>query len=667
MTAQTLVIALAVSFLGTLVASGLALLPFKESQRISNVVLFLSTVMGVGLGAVVATSGSLTLAFPFDLGETVSPFFFNMNFMLDRFAGIFYALVNGVAMLTALYAVAYAPAVSSLQARRVTVLLGLLIFSLQGILLASNIVGFVFFWELASLLLFFLIMVGRSKAARQAAVLYLFISQLAAAAITAGLFVLSGGALLSTFSLIAYSASALTSPILAVSVVLLTVGFAATAGLVPFHVWLPEAQVVTPPAVGALLLAAVPKVAIYGFLRVILFMIPGVPAWLPIVVLILGLLSAIFGALYTIMERDGQRILAFSTVTNVGLIFTFIAVALFAANNGNEALMQATLFAALFQALAHAVGKAGLSTVFATLAIQLEVMNLEHLGGLARRMPQLSLIACVLILALAALPPFAPFVAQWTFIQAVVGGLSAATLPLMVALLVGLAGVTFVGGLSSLALVKLYAVTFLGEPRSEQAAQAKEPRWGLLLPSLLSAAALLFGGLLAPKILSSLGATSLVVTNSASGFIRVDGGSLLPLGLTVVFAALLALIFLLRYVVSNPDFERQAVAWTGGQASGSRLTFTATSFSGPARYFFRFLLRTQKELVVTPLIATNPWITRTRFQLTVSSVWYERLYRPLSSGLMWLANIVRKVQSGSIQVYVGFIALALVLALIIAL
>lgn len=668
MSTNFLALGVVISLLGTLVAAIIAVLPFKEAHRLSNVVLAISTLLGVVVGVTVATSATIALSVPYDFKEAVSPLFFNMNFTLDRFAAIFYSVVNGVAALAAIYAISYLPHYAgTYKIGNVNALTALFVFGMQGTVLASNIVGFMFFWEVMSLTSFFLVMAERTLASRKAAMLYLAMTHLGAGCIAAGLFVLSGGALLSTFSLVAYSASGIAVPTLAISLVLLTFGFGSKAGLVPFHVWLPEAHPMAPSHVSALMSGVMLKVALYGFLRVVLFMIPGVPTWLPIVLLTLGLLSAIFGVLYAILERDVKRILAYSSIENMGLIFTFVAVALFAANGGNEDLMQAALFAALFQAIAHAFFKSGLFFAVGAVVSQLHTRSIEDMGGLARRMPQFSMVVCVLALAAAAMPPFASFVAEWTFVQAVVGALNTADMPLIVALLVSLAGIAFVAGLALFAMVKFYAIAFLGLPRTEAAAQSSEPVFGLLLPSFVAAIVVTVFGVLAPKVLASLGALSLVGANSAAGVVKVDGGSLLPLALTIVMAALAALVVLTRYVVSNPDKEREYQTWDCGQPLTARMEYTGTAFSAPIRFFFRFLLRTNKQVISGPVLATNPWIATKRFELTINSVWYDRLYAPFGAGLTGLANLLRRIQSGSIQAYVALIVVALLVTLIIAL
>ncbi len=674
MSAELIPVLFALSLLTPLLAAAIAYLPFAQAHRVSNTILGLGASFGTLVGLQIATGGTgvtpvilpqdLASQLPENVVNVLASLFFNMSFTLDRFAAIFYGLVNGVAALTALYAIFYLPHYQTVyHVKIVNALTGLFVLGMLGVIVATNIIGFMFFWEIMSLSSFFLVMAERTATSRQAAMLYLIMTHVGALALTAGFFLLSAGALLSPFSLITLAAAELSPNVLSGALALLTFGFIAKAGLVPFHVWLPEAHSMAPSHVSALMSGVMLKVALYGFLRVTLFMVPGIPGWLPVVILTLGLLSAVLGVLYAVVERDIKRLLAYSSIENMGLIFSFLAVALFAAQEGNTVFMEACLFAAMFLAIAHAFVKSGLFMMAGTIITSLHTRSLEDMGGLARRMPQFSLVACALALAAAALPPFGPFVAEWTFLQALLGSLTGSSIALTVALVFTLAIIGLVAGLALFAMVKLYAIAFLAWPRTPQAREAIEPEIGLMLPSFLAAAVALLLGLLAPRVLFELGAQSLVASPQV---ITVQGGSLIPLSLTLVFIAIMAVITLIRYLVTDSSKKREYPTWDCGQPLTPRMEYTATAFSGPIRFFFRFILRTRKELISTPVVATNPWIATKRFNLTINSIWYDLLYVPVGQGLMLLSGLTRRIQSGRIQLYVGLIMAALLVTLVFA-
>ncbi|HRH32119.1 MAG TPA: proton-conducting transporter membrane subunit [bacterium] len=351
MSLSTLAIGLVVSVLGTLVAGLLALVPHAYAHKASNVMLALSAIVGTVVGVILATGNGVTLALPEALYPVAAdgvthtwPLFYNMVFGLDRFSAIFYSIVSVVTVFVAIYAIPYLEQQAHhYNIRSVNVLTALFVFGLQGVILSTNIIGFMTFWEIMSIVSFFLVLADGSLASRKSAFLYLIMTHLGAGAIMAGFFLLSGGALLSDFSVLAVVTGQLSQMTFYVALGLLLVGFGSKAGLVPFHVWLPEAYGETPISALALMAGAGITIPLYGFLRVLLFMVPGVPLWFSLTVLTLGALSAVVGVLYAVVERDMKRLLAYSSIENMGLIFAMIGVALLAGQEGSADLTQAAL------------------------------------------------------------------------------------------------------------------------------------------------------------------------------------------------------------------------------------------------------------------------------------------------------------------------------------
>jgi hydrogenase-4 component B len=573
-----------------------------------------------------------------------------------------------VTVFVAIYAIPYLEHYAeTYNVRSVNALTALFVFGMQGVLLSTNIIGFMTFWEIMSVTSFFLVLADGSEASRKAGFLYLVMTHLGAGAIMAGLFLLSGGALLSDFSVLAMVTPELPETTLYVALALLLFGFGSKAGLVPFHVWLPEAHPQAPTHVSALMSGVMLKIALYGFLRVLLFMLPGVPTWFMFAVVILGVVSAVVGVLYAVLERDIKRLLAYSSIENLGLIFTMIGVGLLAGSEGVVDLTQAALYAALFLAAAHAIFKSGLFLASGIVIAAVHSRRLEAMGGLAKRMPQFSVAVCVLALTAAAMPPFGAFVAEWTFLQAMVGALGEASPMLQVALVVILAAVSFVAGLALFAMVKMYAIGFLAQPRSDEAAAATEPAPVLMTPVIGLAFVGLLLGLFSPLVLNRIGAVNLAPLALNAQVVTTGGGGLAPLSVVLVMAGIIAALLVLRRLVSNVKFERAYQTWDCGQPITPRMEYTATAFSAPIRFFFRFFLRSQKIVTATPVTPNNPWVSSRSMSLLVSQVWYDGLYAPMGRGLTLLASWIGRLQNGSIQFYISLILLALFVTLIVAL
>jgi hydrogenase-4 component B len=681
MSNELLAWSLLISLCGSLLSGLLALLPIARAHRLSHGVLALSTIFGAFAAIMVATGDGTPVLLPASLSGAVEagaspkvwPLFYGMVFGLDRFSAIFYSLITVVAGIVAVYAIPYLEAYAdTYNLRSVSFLTAVFVFGMQGVVLSTNIIGFVTFWMIMVATSFFLVLADGSEASRKAGFLYLIMAHLGAGAITAGWFLLSGGALLSDFSLLAMVTPQLPQTTLHIASVLLLLGFGSGAGLAPFHAWLPEASAQSPSPVSALMSGLMLNVAVYGFLRVLLFMLPGVPGWFVATIIILGIISAVIGVQYAVLERDLKRLLAYSSMQHTGLLFCMLGVGLLAGREGNIDLTQAALYAVLFLVVAHGIFKPGLFLGAGTLIARLRTCDLEVMGGLGKRMPKLSLAVCVLVVTAAALPPFAPFVAQWTFWQAMVGALPDATPILKVTLVCALSFMAFVAGLSVFAMVKLYAFVFLAQPRSEAAEQAQEPSGLWLWPVAGLAILGTILGVLAPRVLSALGAGALTPVPEApaaavKAAIVTGGGSLMPLAVGLAMFGLGVGLYLLRSLITNVEFERRISTWNGGQPLTPRMEYTSTGFSAPIRFFFRFISRSQKLVTATPVISSNPWIASRSMILDDRRVWYERFYRPLGWLLHKGSAVASRIQNGSIQFYVTLILLALLTTLIVAL
>ncbi|HJV33114.1 MAG TPA: proton-conducting transporter membrane subunit [Patescibacteria group bacterium] len=644
------------SLAGTCAAAVLSLAARgKGGRRLAMLTLAAAT----GAGAVVSCAA---LVAPPEL--SAAPSIYGVRLTFDALTAVFFAILNAVACAVSLYAIAYVDRYADVyDVRRLDALTAVFILGMQGVLLAATPLGFLAFWEIMSIGSFFLVMADKQPASLRAALFYLIMTHLGAGAILAGFMLLSGGAPAMGFAGIAAHAQALPSAALSLAFVLMLFGFGSKAGLWPFHVWLPEAHPQAPSHISALMSGVMLKMALYGFLRMLLTVFPPIPAGWTLPIIALGLLSAIFGALYAIVERDIKRLLAYSSIENLGLMFTMVGASLFARAVGQAALANAALAAAVLHAAAHAIFKSGLFMGAGAIVHQLHTRDLESMGGLAKRMPKFSGAMLVLALGAAALPPSAAFMSEWLLLQNVLGAVGSASPFAQGVLIVILSGAAFVGGLAVFAMVKMFGIAFLAQPRGERAARAHEPSLGLAIPVFSMAALTLAVGLGAPYLLKTIG------FRSATDGVRLvsGGGALYPLALALVFAAVAAAAVLARRRFSDAKLERSYHTWDCGQPIDATMEYTATAFSAPMRFFFRPLLRTRKEVKAVPVVGTNPWIARHESVLEVRQIWYELIYAPIARAALFLSTQARRLHSGVIQFYIALIVAALVATLAIAL
>lgn len=644
---------------GSLLAAIIALAKYPGAHRLSLSLLALVNAIGFisSVAFLLAESSGVVLR--------QTPLFYGSVLAIDPLSALFYAVVCLVASLSAVYAMRYVSLEYPHDAHRINFFSALFVFGMLGVLLAGNPVGFLFFWEVMSIAPFFLVMTHKDAASTRAALFYLIMTHLGAGALLAAFAFVSNGYIFASFGELSAGDVFVSPAAMIAAFVLFLFGFGSKAGLVPFHVWLPEAHPQAPSHVSALMSGVMLKIAVYGFLRMLLLFFPALPAGFGIAVIAIGLLSALYGVLYAVLERDVKRTLAFSSIENIGLIFVMIGTSMLAQSVGLPSLAAAALLAALFQSVCHAIFKSGLFMGAGVMVHAVQSRSLEKMGGLAKRMPLFSFVMLLLILGAAALPPFGAFAGEWFFLQALVQALGEAPLGIGFVFVGVLSGFALTAGLAVYAMVKLFGIGFLGAARSPEAEAAKEPSAGLLVPiAVLAMLTLLLG---VGAALWMYGLLPIIAAALPTGLPATSGALFTPGWIALILATMLAFAIAARSWLSNRAHERTYHTWDCGQPITSGMEYTATAFSGPVRFMFRPFLRIRKHVHVTPLSETNPWIARRELVLNLRSVWFDLLYTPVVNIALRLSSAVKRVQSGIMQMYIGLILLALVVTMIVAL
>jgi hydrogenase-4 component B len=551
------------------------------------------------------------------------------------------------------------------------------VLALAAALAARHALLFLLAWEGMTLLSAALVASDpRSARARGAVFVYLALSQAGAALVAVALLRLVSLAGSFAFDDLAAVFAVLTPAQSAPLAWALTAGFAVKLGLAPLHVWLPMAHPEAPAPVSALLSGVMVKAGLYGLLR-FAWQMPGVPpAGWGEVLLIVGAGSALLGALYAVVESDAKRLLAHSTLKNAGLLAIALGLAATFQRAGQPLLVGVALAACLYHAVGH-----GLSKGLAFLAVGEAVhaagsRDLERLGGLARRLPRVSVAALGSVLALSGLPLLACFAGEWLVYQALILGFSAGTGSLrLLGPFVG-AGLALATALSAAALVKLYGVGFLGRPRSEGAARAGEPP-RLATSALLGLAALgVAWGAAAPWALRALGAP--LATLAGPGFdpqrlASWDGLVTAPFGdavasLSPFTIALLGLVFaglpigaLAAARLRTP--VRRAPSWSCGVRLDARMQYSALGFTKPLRLIFGPVLRAERELEV--LEEGSPYFARRyRYRSGVPPLVERLLYEPAVQAVLWFSVQARRLQAGNLHLYLLYLLVTLVVLLV---
>ena len=407
------------------------------------------------------------------------------HFRLDALASFFLVVVNLGGAAASLYGLGYGhhdPA-----PHRVLPFFPAFLAGMNLVVLADDAFSYLLCWEFMSLASWALVMAHhREPGNAKAGYVYLVMASFGTLALLLAFGLLAGPA--GDYGFAAIRAAQHTPYVAAMVLILMLLGAGSKAGLVPLHVWLPLAHPAAPSHVSALMSGVMTKVAIYGFIRVV-FDLLGQPAWwASVVVLFLGGITAVMGILYAMMEKDLKRLLAYSTIENVGIIFAGLGLALAFQANGLKLLAALAFTAALFHVLNHSFFKSLLFFGAGAVLTATGERDMDKLGGLIHRMPLTSFVFLVGCVAISALPPFNGFVSEWLIFQAVLQSpeLPQWALKIMVPAVGAL--LALAAALAAACFVKAYGVAFLGRPRSPSAETAGEvDRYSLAAMFILSA------------------------------------------------------------------------------------------------------------------------------------------------------------------------------------
>jgi hydrogenase-4 component B len=413
------------------------------------------------------------------------------HFRLDALSAFFLLVINLGSAAASLFALGYGRHEET--PGRVLPFYPLFLAGMTLVVIADDAFTFLFSWEFMSLSSWALVMAHHRRPCNAAAgYLYLLMASFGTLALLLAFGLLAGPAGGYEFSAIRQAPPA--AAVAAVVLVLALIGAGSKAGLVPLHVWLPLAHPAAPSHVSALMSGVMTKVAVYGFVRIV-FDLLGPPAWWwGAVVPLVGGITAAMGVLYALMQEDLKRLLAYSTVENIGIIFIGLGLALaFEANEMTGAAALA-LTAALLHVFNHSLFKSLLFFGAGAVLGATGERDMGRLGGLIHRMPRTALAFLAGSAAISALPPFNGFVSEWLTFQAIL--LSPALPQWLLKFLVPAVGALLAlsAALSAACFVKAFGMTFLGRPRSPVASEAAETdRWSLAAMFALALLCLLAG------------------------------------------------------------------------------------------------------------------------------------------------------------------------------
>jgi hydrogenase-4 component B len=609
----------------------------------------------------------------------------------DKLSGLFLVIAFAAAVAVSLAFASWAAGPGGPGRRGLGASYALALGAVAVVLTARDAFTLLFAWESLTLAFWLLAGFDRSRPGRPAAALVtLAFGRISGASLLAGLLLLvtrSGSLALAAMAHVP------PGPLRATASVLLLAGFAVKVGLVPFQVWLPRGYAAAPGPARAIMAGVAVNVGFYGLWRTLALLGPP-PSAVTEILLVLASLTAVLGIAHAAVQTSLQRVIAYSSVENTGLILAGFGVALVGSANGSHELMAAGLLAATLQVIAHTAAKSLLFTSSAGIEAASRTDDLDDLRGSVRLVPWSGTGLAIGSLTLAGLPPTAGFVSEWFLLEALMQQFRVPGLGDRLVLAITGAAVALTAGFAGVTFVRLVGLVVLGKPRPGRAAAAGRDlglagRFGLLL---LAVACLAVAALAPLEIrMIAAGLSPVLPASAVTAALKSPwvlqpvfaGFSILsPSWLWVVMPALLAAVTVFAWLASGRRLlrVRRVPAWRSATAGVSgQASYTAFGFANPTRRVLAAVLHTRAEVtrfepspgdaespdgaVPGDQDAAQPAVAHVGFSSDVIEVTEEYLYLPFRRPFLLLVRAAQRLQSGRLDAYLAYMLIALVAVL----
>jgi hydrogenase-4 component B len=615
-----------------------------------------SIIIGCSLGAYDAAVRLLrhtaSIAFSWDWLQ-ISPF----ALKIDMVSAFFLVPVFVISAISALYSFQYLD--DKKRAAGVAnnyFFFAALILSMALVVCADNMLTFALAWEFMSVSSFFLVIYDvQKKKTRDAGYMYFIFTQAGALFIFAGF----GFIYAHTGSFSFEQIAAIPESSKLVAFILILIGCGSKAGIMPLHVWLPYAHPAAPSHVSAVMSGVMIKMGIYGIVRFYLLLEPTSVLFGQIVI-VLGIISGIFGAVYAIGKQDIKSILAYSSVENIGIILLGLGIGMLGAASDNMTMTAFGFAGGLLHVFNHSIFKSLLFMGAGSVLHQAKTGNSNLLGGLMKKMPLTGRTMLIGSVSISGLPPFNGFISEFLIYYGAINGLSLHGASFVFSLL-ALISLAVIGALAAAAFTKFIGIVFLGEPRSNKAANATEA--GLLMGTslaILAASCLIIGiwpCYFVQAAFQSTRAIPLVADFKATQFLPIMT-NIARTG--ALFLLLFIVVTAIRRVLYIGKDVSSAGTWgCGFSQSTVRMQYTGTSYADTIIDFFRPFTQVQKEYSGIDEIFPGKTTYSSEIHDSAETWLHTIIIRPI----LFLLGQLRWLQHGNIQVYIGYIVFAVLILL----
>lgn len=633
----------------------------------------LGSVMGIGFGLTHLFSGeTVSSPFPGGVGFVADV----ISFSIDPLAAFFITAISAVGLAASIYGIGYQKQYFTRYPQaNFGFFYNVFIASMLLVVSANNALFFLAAWEAMALASYFLVVFERNRHDTvSAGTLYILMTQLGTVFLFGAFLLMFRYAHSWDFDAMRAAVSLMPAAVMHTTLAFALIGFATKAGVIPLHIWLPEAHPAAPSHVSALMSGVMIKTAIFMIIRFFFDFFPTPYYEWGLIILALGAISSLLGVLYALTEHDIKRLLAYHSVENIGIILLGVGAALvFFAFNIPAAGMIA-LVGALYHTINHALFKALLFLSAGSVVHATGTRNMEEYGGLIKLMPWTSAFFLIGAVAISGLPPFNGFVSEWLTFQALFAGIAALPLLPKLVFLAGASSLAFTGGLAAACFVKAFGATFLARSRHVHE-HVHEGTWSMRIGMLWLAVlcfALGIGASSVVPVLSSTLAGLLGAPSMGAPFVSpinsITLGQVSILSMPAIFVALV-IALLIGYIIADTWARRQKVTinrtWDCGADLGPRMEITATGLSRSILVVFRPFMRPFKRIEVTQPEGASAYAgVRTSVDMGIPDIYRTYLYHPATTAFEFLARMARRIQHGNLNAYLAYMFITVIALLV---
>ena len=604
-----------------------------------------------------------------------TPFnFANFTLLINPLSGLLLVAINILALVAWIYGLAYFDEYKGMGLGAIGFFMNLFVASMNMVLTVDNAFWFLVFFELMSLTSYFLVIVEQKPQSIKGGFLYFIMAHVGFFMIMLSYLIMAANT--GSFEFATFRATQFSPAIASLCFILAFCGFGCKAGMFPFHSWLPQAHPAAPSNVSALMSGGMIKIGIFGIVKVGLDLLGSceVQLWWGLVILVIGALSSVLGVAYALGEHDIKKLLAYHSVENIGIILLGIAIGYMGMALNQPVIAVLGIMAGLYHVLNHAMFKGLLFLGAGSVLYTTGSRNMEIMGGLARVMPATAMCFLIGSLAISAIPPLNGFVSEWFIYQSMFS--VAITGDIIVRFFAAFAAVSLAitGALAVTCFVKAYGVTFLGAPRSEAAANAKEVPASMCIGMIILAVMCVCLGIGAPWVAPVMQNIAAATTGQAAIAVASGLDIANPAIGSVVSTPMLAILLIacvLVPVAARSLFSKGGVAtdrdpWACGYALDPEMPVVATTFAAEVKMFLKPIYAAREAVVSTAGSFQAMFGNVVSGAAKAETVGDKYVVAGTASFVNWVSKQVQKIEGGNFRVYIIYIVVALVFFLALA-